>query len=75
MGIELRPHIKLFKTEAGATIGQLAREFRLGEASIYRALSTVRQSSIEPELKTTKVILWLQVENNSKLAIFAHPPI
>lgn len=51
---------------AGATIGQLAKEFRLGEATIYRALSAVKQSNSEPALKTTKVILWLQVENNSK---------
>lgn len=51
---------------AGATIGQLAMEFRLGEASIYRAINAVKQSESQPELKTTKVILWLQVENNSK---------
>ena len=49
---------------AGATIGQLAKEFRLGEATIYRALNAVKQSESVPELKTTKVILWLQVENN-----------
>ena len=51
---------------AGATIGQLAKEFRLGEATIYRALSAVKQSNSSPVLKTTKVILWLRVENNSK---------
>lgn len=51
---------------AGATIGQLAKEFNLGEASIYRAINAVKQSGSKPELKTTKVILWLQVENNSK---------
>lgn len=51
---------------AGATIGQLAKEFSLGEASIYRAINAVKQSGSQPELKTTKVILWLQVENNSK---------
>lgn len=51
---------------AGATIGQLAKEFRLGEATIYRALSAVKQSDSVPVLKTTKVILWLQVENNNK---------
>lgn len=51
---------------AGATIGQLAKEFRLGEATIYRALNAVKQSDSIPQLKTTKVILWLQVENNSK---------
>ncbi len=51
---------------AGATIGQLAKEFRLGEATIYRALNTVKQSGSVPALKTTKVILWLQVKNNSK---------
>lgn len=51
---------------AGATIGQLAKEFRLGEATIYRALSAVKQSGSVPTLKTTRVILWLQVENNSK---------
>jgi DNA invertase Pin-like site-specific DNA recombinase len=51
---------------AGATIGQLAKEFRLGEATIYRALNAVQKSDAVPELKTTKVILWLQVENNSK---------
>ena len=51
---------------AGATIGQLANEFRLGEATIYRALNAVKQSGTPPEMKTTKVVLWLQVENNSK---------
>ncbi|MCG7920490.1 MAG: helix-turn-helix domain-containing protein [Candidatus Thiodiazotropha lotti] len=51
---------------AGATIGQLAKEFNLGEASIYRAINAVKQSGSKPELKTMKVILWLQVENNSK---------
>ena len=50
----------------GATIGQLTQEFRLGEATIYRALNAVKQSGTPPEMKTTKVILWLQVENNSK---------
>lgn len=51
---------------AGATIGQLAKEFQLGEATIYRALNAVKQSDSESALKTTKVILWLQVENNNK---------
>lgn len=51
---------------AGATIGQLAKEFRLGGAIIYRVLSAVKQSDSEPALKITKVILWLQVENNNK---------
>jgi len=51
---------------AGATIGQLAKEFSLGEATIYRALNTVKQADEPPAKKTTKVILWLQVENNSK---------
>lgn len=51
---------------SGVTIGQLAKEFRLGEATIYRALSAVKQSDLIPELMTTKIILWLQVENNNK---------
>ncbi len=51
---------------SGATIGQLAKEFRLGEATIYRALNAVKKSGTVPEIKTTKVILWLQVENNNK---------
>lgn len=51
---------------AGATIGQLAKEFSLGEATIYRALNAVKQSGAPEEMKTTKVILRLQVENNSK---------
>jgi hypothetical protein len=51
---------------AGATLGQLANEFRLGEATIYRALNAIKQSGTPPEMKTTKVILWLRVENNSK---------
>ena len=50
----------------GTTIGQLAKEFRLGEATIYRALKAVRQSGAPPEKKTTKVILCLQVEYNNK---------
>ncbi len=51
---------------AGAAIGQLAKEFRLGEATVYRALKSIRPSDGQPAMKTTKVILWLQVENNSK---------
>ena len=35
------------KRAAGATIGQLAKEYKLGEASIYRALKTVSESHIE----------------------------
>jgi DNA invertase Pin-like site-specific DNA recombinase len=51
---------------SGATIGQLAKEFSLGKASIYRAINAVKKSGVVPEMKTTKVILWLRVENNSK---------
>ena len=51
---------------AGATIGHLAKEFRLGEATIYRALSAIKQSNSVPELNITRVILWLEVENNNK---------
>lgn len=51
---------------AGATIGQLAKEFRLGDATIYRALNAVNQSVSPPKMKTTKVILCLRVENNNK---------
>ena len=50
----------------GVTIGQLAKEFRLGEATIYRALNAVKESGSIPELKTTRITLWLRVENNSK---------
>ena len=38
---------------AGASIGQLTKEFRLGEASIYRALNAIKQSKVLPEMKTT----------------------
>lgn len=57
---------------AGATISQLVKEFRLGEASIYRALKAVKPQSegpeteLQPQRKTTKIILWLEVENNNK---------
>ena len=44
----------------------MTQEFSLGEATIYRALNAVKQSGTPPEMKTTKVILCLQVENNSK---------
>ncbi len=54
------------RRQAGVPIGQLAKEFSLGEATIYRALNAVKQSGAVPELKTTKVMLWLQVENNNK---------
>ena len=40
-----------------ATIGQLAKEFSLGEASIYQTINAVKQSGTAPEMKTTKVIL------------------
>lgn len=53
---------------AGATIGQLKKEFSVGEASIYRSIKKCKttQDETTPVLKTTKVKLWLQVENNSK---------
>ena len=44
----------------------MAKEFGFGEASIYRALKKAKSLEITPTLNTTKVILWLQVENNSK---------
>ena len=31
---------------AGASIGQLAKEFGVGEATIYRALNAVKQPSV-----------------------------
>jgi len=40
---------------SGATIGQLAKEFSLGEATIYRALNAVKSADAAPETKTTKV--------------------
>lgn len=51
---------------SGATVGQLAKEFNFGEATIYRVLKAVRESGSFPQLKTTKITLWLQIENNSK---------
>lgn len=43
---EMRKEI-YFKRVAGATIGQLAKEFRLGEATIYRALSAVKSFAVQ----------------------------
>ncbi len=54
------------RRQAGASIGQLVKEFKLGEATIYRALAAVEQSTTPSGMKTTKINLWLQVENNSK---------
>jgi DNA invertase Pin-like site-specific DNA recombinase len=54
------------RRNAGATIGQLAKEYKLGEATIYRALNAMKNSSPKKIIKTTKIILWLQVENNNK---------
>lgn len=54
------------RRQAGASIGQLVKEFKLGEATIYRALAAVKQSDTSPSKKTTKVRLWIRVENNSK---------
>jgi DNA invertase Pin-like site-specific DNA recombinase len=51
---------------AGATIGQLSKEYELGEATIYRALNAVKISPPKDIIKTTKLILWLQIENNNK---------
>ncbi|HAU2961127.1 TPA: helix-turn-helix domain-containing protein [Salmonella enterica subsp. diarizonae] len=31
-----------FRRQSGASIGQLAKEFRLGEATIYRVLKTFK---------------------------------
>lgn len=36
------------KRAEGATIGQLAKEYHLGEASIYRAINSVKQSIVSP---------------------------
>lgn len=63
---ETRKHEIYSRRMAGASIGQLTKEFNLGEASIYRAIRAVKLSGFQSELKTTKVILWLRVENNSK---------
>lgn len=54
------------RRQAGASIGQLVKEFKLGEATIYRALAAVGQSERPPSMKTTKVNIWLRVENNNK---------
>ena len=32
---------------AGATIGQLVKEFKLGEATIYRVLNTAKNSNVD----------------------------
>ncbi len=39
---------------SGTSIGQLAKQFKLGEATIYRVLNAVKQSNTVPEMKTTK---------------------
>lgn len=54
------------KRQAGVSIPQIAREFELGEATIYRALAAIEQENTLPTNKATKIILWLRVENNSK---------
>lgn len=54
------------RRNAGAAIGQLAKEYKLGEATIYRALNAIKKSASQTIIKTTKVMLWLQVENNNK---------
>lgn len=33
---------------------------------MYRAINSVKASGAPPEVKTTKIRLWLRVENNSK---------
>lgn len=54
------------KRQSGVSISEIAKEFKLGEATIYRALAAVERTN-EPSInKTTKIILWLRVENNSK---------
>ncbi len=63
---ETKKHEIYSRRLSGTTIGQLAKEFSLGEATIYRALNAVKQFSSPPQIKTTKIILWLCVENNSK---------
>jgi len=42
------------RRQSGATISQLAKEFSVGEATIYRALNAVKQSGTAPEMKTQK---------------------
>lgn len=39
---------------SGTSIGQLAKQFKLGEATIYRVLNAVKQSNTVSEMKTTK---------------------
>lgn len=54
------------KRQDGASISQISKEFKLGEATIYRALATEKQLNTPTTKNTTKIILWLCVENNSK---------
>lgn len=56
------------RKQAGASINQITREFDLGEATVYRALAAVKQLQLDapPVQQTTKIMLWLRVENNSK---------
>ena len=54
------------RKNSGATVSQLASEFNLGEASIYRAIKAVKYSGDFPQTKTTKVLMWLNIYNNNK---------
>ena len=63
-----RPKIEdiYFRREAGESIGELASAFNLGNASIYRALKSAKELGLSPRKKTTKIKMWLEIENNSK---------
>ena len=53
---------------AGVSIGEIRKEFGISKASIYRVVKECRtaKAQLPCEPKTTKINLWLQVENNSK---------
>lgn len=54
----------LYLQGKGATA--IAKELRIGRATVYRVLEKIDHKPKEPKIKTTKIKLWLGVENNSK---------
>lgn len=50
--------------DRGVQASEIAREMEIGRSTVYKILE--QDGFNKPSMKTTKMILWLQVENNSK---------
>ena len=50
--------------DQGVRVSEIAKDLGIGRSTVYKILEQDGQT--KPSMKTTKMILWLQVENNSE---------